>query len=144
FISNMLLVAAHAEQDVELVHVGEVLPSLPHIDMTMETLRQAGVEASHDLDAPGRHVWRVHPRRIRRVEGPIEPDPSTAGPFLAAALATGGTIAVDDWPYATTRPGDAYRDLLMRMGGEVWREGTALCVHGTGELHGIDADMSAM
>src|SRR5699024_7581320 len=26
----------------------------------------------------------------------------------------------------------------------VWREGTALCVRGTGELHGIDADMSAM
>ena len=144
FISNMLLVAAHAEQDVELVHVGEVLPSLPHIDMTMETLRQAGVEASHDLDAQGRHVWRVRHGRIRPVEVTIEPDLSNAGPFLAAALATGGTIAVDDWPEATTQPGDAYRDLLTRMGGEVWREGTALCVRGTGELHGIDADMSAM
>ena len=144
FISNMLLVAAHAEQDVELVHVGEVLPSLPHIDMTMETLRQAGVEASHDLDERGRHLWRVRHGRIRPVEVTIEPDLSNAGPFLAAALATGGTIAVDDWPETTTQPGDAYRDLLTRMGGEVWREGGTVCVRGTGELHGIDADMSAM
>src|SRR5699024_5226417 len=108
FISNMLLVAAHAEQDVELVHVGEVLPSLPHIDMTMETLRQAGAGAPHDPDAPGRHAWRG--------------------------------------PHGRTPPGAvaAYRDLLTRRGGEVWREGTALCVRGTGELHGIDADMSAM
>src|SRR5699024_11897491 len=44
-ISNMLLVAAHAEQDVELVHVVEVLPSLPHIDMTMEPLLHAGAKA---------------------------------------------------------------------------------------------------
>ncbi|MDN5898893.1 MAG: 3-phosphoshikimate 1-carboxyvinyltransferase [Brachybacterium sp.] len=144
FISNMLLVAAHTEQDVELVHVGEVLPSLPHIEMTMETLRQAGIEASHGLDAQGRHSWQVRHGQIRPVEVAVEPDLSNAGPFLAAALATGGTIAVDDWPETTTQPGDAYRDLLTRMGGKVWREGRTMCVRGTGEIHGIDADMSAM
>ena len=144
FISNLLLVAARAETDIELVHVGEVLPSLPHIDMTVETLRQAGVEATHQLDAEGRHAWSVRHGAIRPLEVTIEPDLSNAGPFLAAAMATGGTIAVDDWPETTTQPGDAYRDLLTRMGGEVWREGRTLCVRGTGTLRGIDADMSAM
>src|SRR5699024_12364686 len=108
--------------------------------MTMETLRQAGVEASHDLDAQGRHVWRVRHGRIRPVEVTIEPALSNAGPFLAAALATGGTIAVDDWPEAPTQPGDAHRDLLPRMGGAARREGTARRVRGTGERHGIAAD----
>src|SRR5699024_694778 len=144
FISNLLLVAARAETDIELVHVGEVLPSLPHIDMTVETLRQARVEATHQLDAEGRHAWSVRHGAIRPLEVTIEPDLSNAGPFLAAAMATGGTIAVDDWPETTTQPGDAYRDLLTRMGGEVWREARTLCVRGTGTLRGIDADMSAM
>lgn len=74
----------------------------------------------------------------------VEPDLSNAGPFLAAAVATEGTIAVDDWPEVTTQPGDAYRELLTRMGAEVWREGRTLCVRGTGRIHGIDADLSAV
>ena len=143
FISNVLLVAARAEQDLELVHVGEQLPSLPHIDMTLETLRRAGVEASHALDAEGRHTWRVARGPIRPLEVVVEPDLSNAGPFLAAALATAGTIAVDDWPESTTQPGDAYRELLARMGAEVWRENEAVCVHGTGAIRGIEADLSA-
>lgn len=144
FISNVLLVAARAEADVEVVHIGDVLPSLPHIEMTVATLEQAGVEASHQLDDQGRPAWTVRRGDIRPVHVTIEPDLSNAGPFLAAAMATGGVIAVDDWPATTTQPGDAYRDLLAQMGGEVWREDSTVCVRGTGELRGIDADMSAV
>ena len=144
FISNVLLVAARAETDLELVHVGEELPSLPHIDMTLETLRRAGVEASHEVDAEGRHSWRVACGPIRPLEVVVEPDLSNAGPFLAAAMVTAGTIAVDDWPETTTQPGDAYRELLTRMGAEVWREDEAVVVRGTDALHGIEADMSAV
>jgi 3-phosphoshikimate 1-carboxyvinyltransferase len=144
FVSNVLLVAARAEQDLELVHVGAELPSLPHIEMTLETLRRAGVEASHEVDAEGRHCWRVARGAIRPLEVTVEPDLSNAGPFLAAAMVTAGTIAVDDWPETTTQPGDAYRELLARMGAEVWREDEAVVVRGTGALHGIEADMSAV
>lgn len=144
FVSNALLVGARGEQDLELAHVSEVLPSLPHIEMTLETLRQAGVEASHRVDAQGRHSWSVTHGAIRPVQVTIEPDLSNAGPFLAAAMVTGGTIAVDDWPETTTQPGDSYRELLTRMGGEVWREDESVCVHGTGTIHGIEADMSAV
>lgn len=144
FVSNVLLVAARAEADLELVHVGQVLPSLPHIEMTLETMRQAGVQASHRVDEQGRHSWSVSTGPIRPVEVVIEPDLSNSGPFLAAAMVTGGTIAVDDWPETTTQPGDAYRELLGRMGGEIWREDDSLCVRGTGTIRGIDADMSAV
>ena len=144
FISNVLLVAARAETDVELVHVGQVLPSLPHIEMTLETMRQAGIQASHRIDDQGRHSWSVSAGPIRPVQVSIEPDLSNSGPFLAAAMVTGGTIAVDDWPETTTQPGDAYRELLSRMGGEIWREDETLCVKGTGKIRGIDADMSAV
>jgi len=144
FISNALLVAARADADLELVHVGEKLPSLPHIEMTLETLRQVGIDGSHSTDDQGRHRWRVGTGVIRPVRIVVEPDLSNAGPFLAAALVTGGTIAVDDWPETTTQPGDAYRELLTRMGAEVWREDRSICVRGTGSLHGIDADLSAV
>ncbi|QNN81766.1 3-phosphoshikimate 1-carboxyvinyltransferase [Brachybacterium sp. Z12] len=144
FVSNALLVAARAEQDLELVHVGPVLPSLPHIEMTLDTLRQAGVDASHRVDDDGRHSWSVTHGPIRPVQVTIEPDLSNSGPFLAAAMVTGGTIAVDDWPETTTQPGDSYRELLTRMGGEVWREDESVCVRGTGTIRGIEADMSAV
>src|SRR5699024_7092364 len=143
FVSNALLVAARGDADLELVHTGTVLPSLPHIDMTLATLQQVGIDGAHHVDADGHHSWTVPRGPISAVDMVIEPDLSNAGPFLAAAMATGGTIAVDDWPEETTQPGDAYRELLSRMGGEVWREEGSLCVRGTGTLHGIDADLSA-
>ncbi|MFC7376863.1 3-phosphoshikimate 1-carboxyvinyltransferase [Brachybacterium sp. GCM10030267] len=144
FISNVLLVGARGEADLELVHVGKTLPSLPHIEMTVETLRQAGVETAHHRDGTGRPVWTVARGEIEPVATTVEPDLSNAGPFLAAAMVTGGTMAVDDWPEVTTQPGDAYRDLFSRMGAEVWREGRTLTVRGTGAVQGIDADMSAV
>lgn len=144
FISNMLLVGARCDSDLELHHVGSVLPSLPHIDMTLDALRAVGVPAEHHVDAEGRHRWTVGRSPIRASRITVEPDLSNAGPFLAAAMATGGTIAVSDWPEQTTQPGDAYRDLLSRMGAEVWREEETVCVRGTGTIRGIDADMSAM
>lgn len=144
FISNMLLVGARCQSDLELHHVGSVLPSLPHIEMTLDTLRAVGVPAEHHVDAGGHHRWTVGRGPIRASRITVEPDLSNAGPFLAAALVTGGTVSVPDWPEQTTQPGDAYRDLLSRMGAEVWREETRVCVRGTGAIRGIDADMSAM
>lgn len=144
FVSNALLVASRCETDLELHHIGAVLPSLPHIDMTIDTLRAVGVTAEHRVGPGGEHSWTVSREPIRPSRITVEPDLSNAGPFLAAAVATGGTIAVADWPQQTTQPGDAYRELLARMGAEVWHEQETLWVRGTGVIHGMDADLSAM
>jgi 3-phosphoshikimate 1-carboxyvinyltransferase len=143
FISNLLLVGARCEQDLRVRHVGDSLPSLPHIDMTMTEMRRAGIDVAHCQEADGTHVWTVRSGPVDFGDVRIEPDLSNAGPFLAAALITGGEIEISDWPRRTDQPGDAFRTLLARMGGEFWREEDSVCLRGTGRIHGIDADLSA-
>ncbi len=87
FVSGLLLVAAKFEQGLTLRHTGEELPSLPHIEMTLETLRQRGVDAK-TIDE---RTWRVEPGEIAGGRKVIEPDLSNAGPFLAAAMVAGGS-----------------------------------------------------
>src|SRR5690625_7795123 len=111
--------------------------------MTLDTLRAVGVTAEHRVGPDGGHSWTVSRGAIRPSRVVVEPDLSNAGPFLAAAVATGGTVAVADWPELTTQPGDAYRDLLSRMGAKVWRGGETVCVRGGGAIHGSDGDRSA-
>lgn len=142
FVTNVLLAAPRADHDLELVHTARALPSLPHIDMTVDALHRAGVQAEHGRDEHGRHCWRVARGCVDLAEVAVEPDLSNAGPFLAAAMVAGGTIGVLDWPESTTQPGDEFRHLLAAMGAEVFTEDGALCVTGTGVIHGIEADMS--
>jgi 3-phosphoshikimate 1-carboxyvinyltransferase len=71
----------------------------------------------------------------------VEPDLSNAAPFLAAAVITGGTVTVPGWPSSTTQAGDALRGLLTALGASVRHDADGLTVTGTGEVHGIDADL---
>ncbi|WP_390884512.1 3-phosphoshikimate 1-carboxyvinyltransferase, partial [Actinomyces naeslundii] len=54
----------------------------------------------------------------------------------------GGRVSVPHWPAATTQAGDAWRELLPRLGGEVTLSGDLLTARGTGRLSGIEADLS--
>ncbi len=120
FVSGLLLAAARFDKGIEIVHSGpRGVPSLPHIDMTLATLTDSGVEAARTSDVS----WLVAPGRIRARDIDIEPDLSNAAPFLAAALVTGGTVRVPGWPRTTTQPGDALRDLLAEMGADVSFDG---------------------
>lgn len=132
FVSGLLLAAARFEHGVHVVHTGEHLPSLPHIEMTLETLRHRGVQA--DSPAPGE--WRVLPGRIRAIDVTIEPDLSNAAPFLAAALVSGGSVSVPNWPTNTTQVGDQLRHLLPQFGGSCSFENGVLTVSGEGRLRG--------
>lgn len=138
FVSGLLLVAARFERGLTLTHIGAELPSLPHIEMTLETLRQRGVRA-HSIDE---RSWRVEPGPIRGGEVVIEPDLSNAGPFLAAAMVCGGEIRIPLWPSQTTQVGAEFERILPRMGAKVWREGSTLVLRGSGQISGIDIDLS--
>ncbi|MFD0801485.1 3-phosphoshikimate 1-carboxyvinyltransferase, partial [Streptomonospora algeriensis] len=137
FVSALLLSGARFEQGVEIRHEGPPVPSRPHLDMTVEMLRAAGVS----VDTAEPDVWRVAPGPVKAGEITVEPDLSNAAPFLAAALVTGGRVTVPGWPEQTTQPGDTLRDLFSRMGGEVSVGPDGLTVRGTGEIRGIDADL---
>lgn len=136
FVSGLLLAAPRFEQGLHLEHVGASLPSQPHIDMTVQMLRQAGVT----VDTPRPGVWEVAPGEIQPQHWHIEPDLSNATPFLAAAAVTGGCVRIPAWPAQTTQAGDAIRDILTAMGAQVQRS-DVLTVQGTGQLQGIDYDM---
>ena len=137
FISALLLAGARYEEGVDVRHDGKPVPSLPHIDMTVEQLRLRGVEVD-DSDA---NRWVVHPGPVRAVDVTVEPDLSNAAPFLAAALVTGGRVTVRDWPRTTTQAGDALREILTLMGAEVDLSDDGLTVRGSGEVHGLDYDL---
>ncbi|RKQ85261.1 3-phosphoshikimate 1-carboxyvinyltransferase [Mycolicibacterium mucogenicum 261Sha1.1M5] len=137
FVSALLLSAPRFEQGVHVVHTGDRLPSVPHIEMTLEALRARGVEA----DSPATGEWRVAPGPIRAREITIEPDLSNAAPFLAAALAAGGTVSIPHWPADTTQVGDQLRTLLPEFGGTAILEHGVLTVTGTGRLRGVNIHM---
>ncbi|MBE1587452.1 3-phosphoshikimate 1-carboxyvinyltransferase [Nonomuraea angiospora] len=141
FVSGLMLTAARFEKGITIRHVGPPVPSQPHIEMTVEMLRAAGVT----VDDSESDVWRVEPGPIAARDMTVEPDLSNAAPFLAAALVTGGTVTIPTWPERTTQPGDALRGLLTAMGATVTRspDGADLVVTGrpTGEVTGIDADL---
>lgn len=138
FVSALLLAAPRYAGGLVVRHVGARTPSLPHIDMTVRALRERGV--SVEVAA---HQWSVAPGAISGGEVAIEPDLSNAGPFLAAALATGGTVRVPNWPSRTAQPGDLLRDLLTDMGAQVtWADGV-LTVRGSDTIAPLRADLSA-
>jgi 3-phosphoshikimate 1-carboxyvinyltransferase len=139
FVTALLLVAPRLPGGLTVRHTGVALPSLPHIDMTCETLRGAGVR----IDQPDERTWVVHPGAVSLGDVRVEPDLSNAGPFMAAALAVGGTVRIPGWPAATTQPGALYPALLERMGGRCVLDGSIMTVTGTGEVRGITADLSA-
>jgi 3-phosphoshikimate 1-carboxyvinyltransferase len=137
FVSGLLLSAPSFDDGVEVLHVGAPVPSMPHIEMSVQTLRAVGVAV--DDSVPDR--WRVEPGPVGPWTTPIEPDLSNATPFLAAAAVTGGRVTVPHWPATTTQAGDAIRGLLTAMGAAVDLGPAGLTVTGPAALQGLDADL---
>lgn len=141
FVSALLLAGARFREGLHLVHRGESVPSLDHIAMTVRVLRDTGVE----VDDSTPNQWQVSPGPIQAFDVEIEPDLSNAGPFLAAALATGGTVRMPGWPAATTQVGDKWRQLLPQMGADVALADGVLTVTGRGRIRGgVFADTSEL
>ena len=144
FISGLLLSAARYSKGITIEQTGPYLPSRPHIDMTLQMLREAGVSVA----TPDPNTWVVKPGPIAARTWVIEPDLSNATPFLAAAAVTGGTVTVHNWPVQTTQAGDQIRNILQHMGCRVelvaGANGENLKVTGPerGTLRGLDIDMS--
>ncbi len=139
-VSGLLLAAARFDQGVEVHHEGPPVPSVPHIEMTVRMIRGAGAEV--EVGGGERpDFWRVRPGRLNLGDFTVEPDLSNAGPFLAAALVTGGSVTIRDWPADSLQPADAILDVLTRMGAAVSSGPEGLTVTGSGVINGIEADL---
>ena len=134
FVSALLLVGARFTEGLHLEHVGKPVPSLDHINMTVAVLRGVGVTVD---DSVPNH-WVVAPGTIRAFDQRIEQDLSNAGPFLAAALASRGTVRIPGWPAHTTQVGDLWRSILADMGATVSLADGVLTVTGGAEIKGAD------
>ncbi|WP_071812633.1 3-phosphoshikimate 1-carboxyvinyltransferase [Lentzea guizhouensis] len=137
FVSGLLLSAARYDKGVTVRHAGKPVPSLPHIDMTVQTLRSVGVAVETD----GTSAWHVEPGPIAARTWHVEPDLSNATVFLAAAAVTGGEVTIPHWPARTTQPGDSVRGILERMGCAVEVSERGLTVRGPEKLSGLDIDL---
>jgi 3-phosphoshikimate 1-carboxyvinyltransferase len=138
FLSALLLVAPSFTNGITVKHKGGSLPSMPHIEMTVDMLRQFG--ASVEVDSVAQ-TWSVKPGALHGLDLVIEPDLSNASPFLSIAMVCGGRVAIADWPTKTTQPGDQLRTILSDMGAEFSFGDNGLTIIGTGKIHGIDVDL---
>ncbi|WP_315296470.1 3-phosphoshikimate 1-carboxyvinyltransferase [Rothia mucilaginosa] len=147
FVSALLLMAPRLPQGMVLVHEGSSVPSIPHIQMTVEALRQMGIQVQEHYPNQGNEAesgeyrWTVHPGSFPGFEMTIEPDLSNAGPFLAAAVVTGESVTIPHWPEpaadssaGTTQVGDMWRELLPALGAQVRYAEGRLTVTGPAQL----------
>ncbi len=139
FVSGLLLAAPRFDVGLHLIHRGERLPSMPHIDMTIESLAHRGVHV--ERPAPGE--WVVPAGSLRAKDVAIEPDLSNAAPFLAAAMIAGGSVSVTGWPAHSTQPGAMLTEILSLMGARAVRRGGSLTVTAGNGIAGVDLDLSA-
>ncbi len=152
-ISGLLLAAPRFDEGIEIRHEGPPVPSVPHIAMTVRMLQAAGAEValawsgSYAGPRPGvrPYYWRVRPGRLDLGAITVEPDLSNAGPFLAAALVTGGTLTLPGWPRAgnghSLQAAGPILDVLTRMGARCDVGADGLTISGTGTVRGITADL---
>ncbi|HEV7651833.1 MAG TPA: 3-phosphoshikimate 1-carboxyvinyltransferase [Actinophytocola sp.] len=141
FVSGLLLAGTRYDEGLTVHHediaAGKPVPSMPHVEMTVRMLREAGVT----VDDSEPNTWRVEHGPIAAREWQVEPDLSNATPFLAAAAVTAGTVTVSGWPAVTTQPGDAIGDILEGMGCVVTGTAAGLTVTGPARLSGVDIDL---
>ena len=137
FVSALLLLGPATENGITVKHVGKSLPSQPHIDMTIQMLRQFG----GDVEVIGNSTWIVKPAKLTGQDLVIEPDLSNAAPFMAAAMICGGSVTIKDWPKQTTQPGDQLREIFSKMGAQISFTDQGLTIKGAGEVKGIDIDL---
>lgn len=141
FVSALLLVGARMPNGITITHKGDSLPSIPHIDMSVEMLRERGVNVEVEIESQNSATWKVLPGPIHAIDYVIEPDLSNALPFLAAAMATEGCITIPDWPSRSTQPGAQLPELLKQMGATYTLDENGLTVNGPTKLLGLNADL---
>jgi 3-phosphoshikimate 1-carboxyvinyltransferase len=142
-VSGLLLAAPRFDEGIEVRHEGPPVPSAPHIAMTVRMLRAAGASVEELVSGAGGRpdAWRVRPGPLSLGSVTVEPDLSNAGPFLAAALVTGGTITIPDWPRDSLQAAGEILDVLSQMGARYSVGPDGLTISGTGRIHGVTADL---
>lgn len=141
FVSALLLAAARFDRGADVHHLGDPVPSLPHIDMTCRMLAEHGIPVAADVSDRTDAHWQVSPGVIRAYDRVIEPDLSNAAPFAALALLTGGSVVIRDWPDDSAQPAFQLLGVLRQLGATERLVPEGLQISGGDPIHGIVADL---
>lgn len=136
FLSALLLAGPAFAEGITVGLVGDAPPSEPHIAMTLDLLRRFG--AAPERDGTNFHV---PPATLSCPQYTVEPDLSTAAPFVLASLVAGGTTRIAGWPAETTQPGDWLRSLVRELGADAELDGDGLTITGSGAIPGVTLDL---
>lgn len=142
FLSALLMVAPLTAEGLH-IKIDGPLYSQPYVTMTLEMMRQWGVQAESDelrtFTIPGGQSYGAR-------DYVIEPDASGASYFFAAAAVTGGRIRVEHLGKDALQGDLDFVDILAKMGASVEKNHSYTEVTGTpgGILHGVDVDMNAI
>jgi 3-phosphoshikimate 1-carboxyvinyltransferase len=139
FISALILAAALAERPTRIV-LEQGTPARPYVDMTLVALRDFGGRAEWS----GPDEITVTPTPLRGCDYTIEPDASAASYLLALPAIYGGSVTVPDLGSASVQGDVIFCQVLAHMGAAVEQTETSTTVTGTGELHGVDLDLTNM
>ena len=161
YLSALLMIAPYADNPVEIT-LGTELNSKPYIDMTLEIMRDFGVDVERDEYKS----FRITPNTYSQIPTyPIESDASAASYFFAAPVICSGSVRVENISRNSVQGDIDFLDVLVEMGCEInevppfnsprdegrissspifeearWGEG-AIEVIGAKELRGVDVNM---
>jgi 3-phosphoshikimate 1-carboxyvinyltransferase len=138
FVSGLLLSGASFTEGLTVQHTGSAVPSAPHIAMTVEMLRQAGVDVDDSI--PDR--WQVRAGVVAARHWNVEPDLTNAVAFLAAAVVTGGTVRITGWPSTSVQAADIILSVLGKLNAVVTQNDSFLEIRGSADgYRGFDVDL---
>lgn len=137
FLSALLMTAPYAQTPVE-VEITSELKSKPYADMTVEVMREFGIEV--ERESYKRFV--VKPGCYTPLGTyTIESDASAASYFFAAPALCGGTVRVENISRQSKQGDMRFLDVLAEMGCEISEEQQSITVTGPQQLRGVNVDM---
>lgn len=139
FISALMLIAPYLEGGLAL-ELETPLVSRPYVDMTSRIMSTYGVQGV-EVD---RNEIHIPEGRYMGCDLEVEPDASSASYPLAAAAILGGSVRIDGMSKESLQGDIRILEILGAMGCTVIEEGGSCTVTSSGELHGIDIDMSSV
>jgi len=125
---SAMLMAAPAVGDVTIEVVGEQI-SKPYIDMTIDTMREFGVNVTNDSY---KKYSVAANQKYTRTHYAVESDASSASYFAAIAALTKSRITLANVNPASKQPDMDFLMILKKMGAEVIPEKNGLTVVGRG------------
>ncbi len=137
FISGLLIASPLAAGETDIKVLTD-LKSRPYVDLTLDIIEKfkGSVEKCQDsFRIPGEQIYES-------TNYVIEGDYSSAAIMLAAAALTDSEVSIDNLQLESKQGDRKIIDILRFMGANLRAEGNTITLTGSGDLDGIETDLS--